>query len=84
MSQDMYRTYSSRAMQEQLPRTWSPKRPASTIAWMQEVERLRTNIGHIRVKMLGANFPDKAELLIVLISLGHAQEVRSLPLGMTT
>ncbi|MFT5426716.1 MAG: hypothetical protein ACI9ZT_001662 [Gammaproteobacteria bacterium] len=28
---------------------------------MQEVERLRTNIGYIRVKMLGANFPDKAE-----------------------
>ncbi len=27
-----------------------------------EVERLRTNIGHIRVKMSGANFPDKVEL----------------------
>jgi len=26
-----------------------------------EVERLRTNIGHIRVKMLGTYFPDKVE-----------------------
>ena len=26
-----------------------------------EVERIRTNIGHIRVKMSGANFPDRVE-----------------------
>ena len=32
-----------------------------TTAWMQEVERLRTNIGHIRVKTSGTSFPDKVE-----------------------
>ena len=32
-----------------------------TTAGMQEVERIRTNIGHIRVKMSGANFPDRVE-----------------------
>jgi len=28
---------------------------------MQEVERIRTNTGHIRVKMSGTNFPDRVE-----------------------
>ena len=28
---------------------------------VQEVERIRTNIGHIRVKMSGTNFPDRVE-----------------------
>ncbi len=32
-----------------------------TTAGMQEVERIRTNIGHIRVKMSGTNFPDRVE-----------------------
>ena len=51
--------------------------PESTTAWMQddykdvegrerlehvlEVERIRTNIGHIREKMFGTYFPDRAE-----------------------
>jgi len=28
---------------------------------VQEVERIRTNIGHIRVKMSGTYFPDRVE-----------------------
>ncbi len=32
-----------------------------TTAGMQQVERIRTNIGHIRVKMSGTNFPDRIE-----------------------
>jgi len=32
-----------------------------TTAGMQEVERIRTNIGYIRVKMSGSNFPDRVE-----------------------
>ena len=32
-----------------------------TTAWMQGVERIRMNIGHIRVKMSGTYFPARAE-----------------------
>jgi hypothetical protein len=44
-----------------LPSFFSPT--GCTTAWMQEVERLRTNIGHIRVKMSGTYFPDKVEVV---------------------
>ncbi len=44
-----------------------------TTAGMQEVERIRTNIGHIRVKMSGTNFPDRVEES----ENGDVQDVRS-------
>jgi len=45
-------------------------RYASTTTWMWEVERIRTNIGHIRVKMSGTYFPDRVEEHKVLMSEG--------------
>ena len=34
---------------------------AQTLTWKWMVERIRTNIGHIRLKMSGTYFPDRVE-----------------------
>ena len=57
-----------------------------TTARKQEVERLRTNIGHIRVKTSGTSFPDKAESKsvplkadLVLLDSGLRQKCEACP-----